>query len=46
MRQARPEILQWLAYYSARRRHNALDHPTPVKYEQQHHETAKLSLTA
>ncbi|MGW3926367.1 IS3 family transposase, partial [Streptomyces sp. NPDC005093] len=46
MQQARLEIFQWLTYYNVRRRHSALGYLSPMEFEQQHHQTAKLSLAA
>lgn len=46
MQQARQEIFRWLTYYNTRRRHSALDYLSPIEFEQQHHKTAKLQLTA
>ena len=46
MRQARLEIFQWLTYYSARRRHNALNHLSPAGFERQYQEERRLTLAA
>ncbi|MGW2587255.1 integrase core domain-containing protein [Streptomyces virginiae] len=46
MRQARLEIFEWLTYYNARRRHSALNYLSPVESEQQHPQTAKLTIAA
>ena len=46
MRQARLKIFQWLTYYNARRRHNALHYLSPVVFEQQHLQATKLSIAA
>lgn len=46
MSQARLEILRWLTYCNARRRHSALSYLSPMEFEQHHHRTAKLSLAA
>jgi transposase InsO family protein len=46
MSQARLEIFRWLTYYNARRRHCALSYLSPMEFEQQHHQRAKLSLVA
>ncbi|MEU5547287.1 integrase core domain-containing protein [Streptomyces sioyaensis] len=46
MRQARLKIFQWLTYYNARRRHNALNYLSPVEFEQQHLRAAKPSIAA
>ncbi|GAA1125726.1 IS3 family transposase [Kitasatospora arboriphila] len=35
VRQAGPEIFQWLTYDNARRRHSSLGHLSPVEFEQQ-----------
>lgn len=44
MSQTRLEILRWLTYYNARRRHSALAYLFPMEFEQHHHRTAKLTL--
>ncbi|MFB8000619.1 IS3 family transposase [Streptomyces sp. NPDC056002] len=46
MRQARLEIFQWLTYYNARRRHSALNYLSPVEFEQQHLQAAKIAIAA
>lgn len=46
MRQARLEIFEWLTYYNARRRHSALNCLSPVEFEQQHLQAAKLAIAA
>ncbi|MDJ0345372.1 IS3 family transposase [Streptomyces sp. H10-C2] len=46
MGQARLEIFRWLTYYNARRRHSTLSYLSPLEFEQQHHQQAKLSLLA
>ncbi|MGW4984981.1 integrase core domain-containing protein, partial [Streptomyces mirabilis] len=46
MRQARPEIFQWLTYYNGRRRHSALNYRSPVEFEQQQQRARRLTLAA
>ena len=46
MRQARLEIFQWLTYYNAHRRHSALNHLSPMEFEQQHQRERRLTLAA
>jgi transposase InsO family protein len=44
--QARLEIFRWLIFYNTRRRHSALSYLSPLEFERQHQQTAKLSLVA
>lgn len=44
--QARLEIFRWFIFYNTRRRHSALSYLSPLEFEQQHQQTAKLSLVA
>ncbi|WP_408907054.1 IS3 family transposase [Streptomyces atratus] len=46
MSRTRLEIFRWLTYCNARRRHRALSYLSPIEFEQHHHRTAELPLTA